>query len=202
MEQQIQQFKFFDMYDVSSIVVKDVALKPYINLTPRVLLKSHGRNIEKFANAKVNIVERLANRVGVPGHVGKKHKIITNWSSGKYNRNMKTILQVFDLIEKKTNKNPVQVFVDAIENGSPRDEITVIEQGGARYPQAVDVSPMRRINLAIRWMIIGSYGKAFGKKKKMFETLANEIILASEGNMESYAMGKKNETEKQADSAR
>ena len=51
-------------------------------------------------------------------------------------------------------------------------------------------------------MIIGSYGKAFGKKKKMFETLANEIILASEGNMESYAMGKKNETEKQADSAR
>lgn len=106
------------------------------------------------------------------------------------------------MLLKRTGKNPVQVFVNAIENGSPRDEITVIEQGGARYPQAVDTSPIRRINLAIRWMIQGSYAKAFGKKKKMTETLSNEIVLASEGNMESYAMGKKNETEKQADSAR
>lgn len=202
-QKQIHAFKLFDKYDVSQVVVKDISLRPYLNLVPKLILKSQGRrNFENMGSTKVNVVERLANRLQVPGHVGKKHKIITNWSSGKYNRNMKTILQVFDLIEKKTNKNPVQVFVDAIENGSPRDEITVIEQGGARYPQAVDVSPMRRINLAIRWMIIGSYAKAFGKKKKMFETLANEIILASESNMESYAMGKKNETEKQADSAR
>ena len=115
---------------------------------------------------------------------------------------MKTILQVMELIETRTKKNPVQVMVTAIENGSPRDEITVIEQAGARYPQAVDCSPIRRINIAIRWMIWGSYGKAFGKKKKIAETLANEIVLASEGNMESYAMSKKNEAEKQADSAR
>ena len=199
----IHAFKLFDKYDVSQIEIKDNALKPYLNLTPRLILKSQGRrNFENMGNTKVNVVERLANRLQVPGHVGKKHKIITSWSSGKYNRNMKTILQAFDVIEKKTGKNPVQVFVSAIENGSPRDEITVIEQGGARYPQAVDTSPIRRINLAIRWMIQGAYSKSFGKKKKMFETLANEIVLASEQNMESYAMGKKNETEKQADSAR
>ena len=106
------------------------------------------------------------------------------------------------MIEKKTNKNPIQVLVSAVENGSPKDEITVIEHGGARYPQAVDTSPMRRVDLAIRWIVQGSYGKAFGKKKKMAETLANEIVLASEGNMDSYSMGKKNEAEKQADSAR
>ena len=89
---------------------------------------------------------------------------------------MKTVLEVLAMIEKKTGKNPIQVLVDAIENGSPRDEITVIESAGARYPQAVDCSPMRRSNLAIRWMVQGSYQKCFGKKTKMTESLANEII--------------------------
>lgn len=195
-------FKVFDLYDVSNIEIKDPALRPYINLNPKLLLKSHGRIGEKFAKTKVNIVERLANRLQVPGHVGKKHKIITSWSSGKYNRNMKTVLETFKIIEHKTKKNPVQVLVTAVENGSPRDEITVIEHAGARYPQAVDCSPIRRIDLALRWMIVGAYGKSFGKKKKIAETLAEEIIKASDGSMESYARSKSNEAEKQADSAR
>ena len=78
----------------------------------------------------------------------------------------------------------------------------MIEYGGARYPQAVDCSPMRRINLAIRWMVQGSYQKCHGKKTKMAESLANEIINAAKGTMESYSFRKKNESEKQADSAR
>lgn len=195
-------FKLFDLYDVSAITVKDKALKPYLNFTPKLLLKSQGRNLERFGAGKTNIVERIAARLQVPGHVGKKHKIITSWSSGKYNKNMVTVLKALEIIQKKTNKNPVQVLIDAIENGSPKDEITVIEHGGARYPQAVDCAPMRRINLAIRWMVQGAYAKAFGKKNKMSETLANEIIKASEASMESYAMSKKNEAEKQADGAR
>lgn len=201
MEQE-EKFKVFDMYGVSNIEVKDPALKTYINLNPKLLLKSHGRIKGKFSIVKVNVMERLANHLGVPGHYGKKQKIITSWSSGKYNRNMKTVLEAFRIIEEKTKKNPVQVFVDAIENGSPCDEITVIEHAGSRYPQAVDCSPMRRINLALRWFVQGAYSKAFGKKKKMAETLANEIMLASQGSMESYAVVKKNEAEKQADSAR
>lgn len=196
-EQTSSSFKIFDLYDVSDIKVSDAALKPYINVTPRLLLKTHGRKA-----TKANIVEKLANRIAVPGHVGKKHKIITSWSSGKYNINMKTMLEVLKIIETKTKKNPVQVLVDAIENGSPRDEITVIESGGARYPQAVDCSPTRRVNLAIRWFVQGAYAKAFGKKKFFKDTLADEIIAASEKSMDSYAMGKKNEAEKQADSAR
>lgn len=196
-------FKLFDKYDVSNIEIKDPALKPYMTINSKLLVKSYGRrNMEHLGKNKVNIIERLGNHLQVPGHVGKKHKIITSWSSGKYTRNMKTILKALDIIEKKTSKNPVQVLVSAIENGSPRDEITVIEQGGARYPQAVDCSPMRRINLALRWMVQGAYTKSFGKKKKMDETLADEIIRASEGSMESYAFSKKNEVEKQADSAR
>jgi len=197
-----KEFKIFDMYDVSEIEIKDPAMKPYINLDAKLLIKSQGRNIEKFAKTRVNILERLSSRLSASGHVGKKHKIITGWSSGKYNKNMKTVLDAMALIEKKTGKNPIQVLVRAVENGSPRDEITVIEHGGARYPQAVDCSPLRRVDLALRWIIQGSYGKAFGKKKKIVDALAEEIIKASEGNMESFALAKKNDAEKQADSAR
>ena len=197
-----EQVKLFDKYEVNAIEVRDPALRPYINISARLLVKSHGRQTGKFSNVKVNIIERLANRLAVPGHVGKKHKVITSWSSGKYKRNMKTVIETLDIVQQKTQRNPIQVLVEAIENGSPRDEITVIESGGARYPQAVDCSPMRRVNLAIRWMIQGSYAKSFGKKNKMADTLANEIVLASKGTMESFAVSKKNEAEKQADSAR
>ncbi len=196
------KFKAFDLYDMEEIEVKDMALKPYINLSGKLLVKSHGRHTEKFGNAKVHILERLATRVAVPGHIGKKHKIITSWASGKYSVNMGTVLDALEIIKKRKSENPVQILVRAIEGCSPRDEITTIEYGGARYPQAVDVSPLRRVSLAIRWIVQGSYQKAFGKKKKMSESLAAEIILASEGNMESYAMQKKNEAEKQADAAR
>jgi len=197
-----ESIKLFDMYDVSEIEIVDPALKPYINVDPKLLLKSQGRNIGKFGKTRVNILERLANRIAIPGHVGKKHKIVTGRASGKYNKHMKTVLKALELIEKKTGKNPVQVLVTAVENGSPRDEITVIEQGGARYPQAVDCAPLRRVDLALRWMTQGAYQKCFGKKKKIHESIAEEIIKASEGNMESYARSKKNEAEKQADAAR
>jgi len=122
--------------------------------------------------------------------------------TGKYTKNAKIILDAFAMIEQKTKQNPAQVLIRAIENSAPRDEITVIEHGGARYPQSVDCAPMRRVDLALRWMVQGAHGKAFGKKRKIEETLAQEIILASEGNMESYAVGKKSDSEKQADSAR
>ncbi len=195
-------FKIFDLYDMEEVKVTDVALQPYINIQPKLLIKSHGRNVGKFTQTKVNIIERIANRLAVPGHVGKKHKIITSHSSGKYGKNMQTLINTLKIIADKKKTNPVQVLVKAIENGSPRDEITTIEYGGARYPQAVDVSPLRRVNLAIRWMVQGAFQKSFGKKSKMAETLAKEIIAASEGSMDSYAVNKKTEAEKQADSAR
>ena len=194
--------KLFDIYDVSNIEIKDPALKPYINIKPKLLLKSYGRNVEKFGKVNVNILERIANRLAVAGHVGKKHKIQTNWATGKFSKNMKTVLESLEIIQKKTGKNPVQVLVSAVENGSPRDEITIIEHAGARYPQAVDCAPMRRVDLVVRWMVQGSYQRCFGKKKKMSQSLAEEIMKAAEGNMESFAMSKKNEAEKQADSAR
>jgi small subunit ribosomal protein S7 len=201
-EDKMEGLKLFDKYDISQVNVADPAMKPYVILKQKLLLKSYGRALDKVSGSQMNILERMSARLAVPGHLGRKHRIITNWSSGHYNKNMKTVLKAMEIIERKTSKNPVQVLVDAIEKGSPRDEITVIESGGARYPQAVDCSPRRRVSLAIRWIVQGSYNRCFGKKTKMADSLANEIILASKESMESFSYSKKNESEKQADGAR
>ncbi len=199
---QAMNFKVFDLYDLSEIKVEDPGLRPVINLEPKLILKSYGRNVQKFGQTKVNIMERLMNRVAVAGHRGKKHKIILGRATGKYSKNMNIVLRAFKIIEKKTQKNPVEVLIRAIENSAPRDEVTIIEYGGARYPQAVDVSPLRRVNLALKHLVHGASDKAFNKKKNIAQGLADEIIMAFEKNGESFAMRKKNEAEKQADSAR
>ena len=195
-------FRIFDLYETEGIEIKDVGLKDVINLTPKLALKSHGRNFQKFGQTKVNVVERLINKIGVAGHRGKKHRLMIGTSTGKYSKNAGIVLDAFELITKKTGKNPVEILIKAVENSAPRDEITVIEYGGARYPQAVDVSPLRRVNLALKHLVHGASEKAFGKKKNLAQGLAEEIMLAADKNQESFAMKKKNESEKQADSAR
>lgn len=196
------KFKIFDLYETEGIVVNDLGLKSVINLNPKLALKSYGRNLQKFGQTKTNIVERLINKISVAGHRGKKHKIILGTSTGKYSKNAKIVLGAFKLIEEKTGKNPVEVLVRAIENSAPRDEVTTIEYGGARYPQAVDVSPLRRVNVALRLLTHGASEKAFNKKKNLAQGLSDEITLAAEGNQDSFAIKKRIESEKQADSAR
>ncbi len=193
--------KLFDMFEMDNIEVKDLGLKRYINVEPRLIVKSHGRTREKFTRAKTNIVEKLVNELAVPGHRGKKHKIITR-VTGKHTQETKVVIETFKIIQEKTKQNPIQVLVKAIENSAPRDEVTAIEYGGARYPQAVDISPTRRLSLALRNIVHGSHDKSFNKKKKIHEALAEELIKASEESNESFAVTKKNEMEKQANSAR
>ena len=197
-----QNFKIFDKYDLSQVEIKDPGLRQVINIKPKLILKSQGRNVVKLGQTKINIVERLMNRLPVGGHRGKKHKLEKGRATGKYTKNMKIILDALEIVEKKTGKNPVQILVTAIENAAPRDEITVIEYGGARYPQAIDVSPIRRVNLSLKHLIHGSSDKAFNKKKTITQALAEEIIMAADKNGESLAIRKKKESEAQADSAR
>jgi small subunit ribosomal protein S7 len=194
--------KIFDLYELDGIVVNDPALKRVINLNSKLVLKTHGRIKGNFAATKINIVERLANLLGVPGHRLKKHKVMTPRASGKFTRNMHVVLDAFKIIEEKTKENPVQVLVRAVEKASPREEVTVIEYGGAKYPQAVDTSPVRRVALVLRLIVHGAYDKSFNKKAKIEETLASEIILAANESGESGAIMKKNEMEKSANSAR
>ena len=134
-ESKLPVFKIFDLYDLSEVEVKDHGLKSAINLQPKLILKSQGRNVAKLGQLKVNVVERFMNRVPTSGHRGKKHKIAKGNATGKYSKNMNIVLAAFKLIEKRKSINPVQILVQAIENSAPRDEVTVIEYGGARYPK-------------------------------------------------------------------
>jgi small subunit ribosomal protein S7 len=196
------QMKVFGQWDASEVRVEDPGLKRVINLQPKLMLKSHGRIKWDPTRAKVNVVERMVNILQVPGSRGKKHRIITGWITGKHTRCTGIVIDAFKIIEKKMDENPLKVFVKAIENAAPRDEVTSIEYGGAKYPQAVDVSPRRRLNLVLRYFVNGAYDKAFNKKATITEALAKELMLAAEGSSESYAMSKKNDAEKQADAAR
>jgi small subunit ribosomal protein S7 len=195
-------FKIFDKYDLSEVKVEDPGLRDVINLKPKLILKEQGRNVVKHGQTRVNLIERLMNKIAVAGHRNKKHKVEKGDATGKYSKNMKIVLDALEIVEKRTKKNPVAVLVKAIENSSPRDETTVIEYGGARYPQAVDVSPLRRLNLSLKWLCHSASDKSFKKKKSLAQGLAEEIVLAAEENGESAALRKRKEAEAQADSAR
>lgn len=194
--------KIFGLWDVSEVKIEDPGLKRVINLDDKLLLKSHGRIKYDQAKTKVNVIERLINLLQVPGSRGKKHRIITNWMTGKQQKTTMILIETLKLVEQQTKQNPIAVLVKAIQNASPRDEVTAIEYGGARYPQAVDISPRRRLNLALRFMINGAYDKAFNKKASIVEALTKEIVSAYNNSGDSYAISKKNDIEKQADSAR
>lgn len=197
------QFKLFNKWDTSGIVVSDPGLKNYINLSPVIVPKSCGRNANiRFNKTKSNIIERLINKLQVPGHKGKKHYRTSGHCTGKGNHLGNVIIKCFEILEKKTNQNPVQIFIKALENAAPREEITTIEYGGARYPQAVDCAPQRRIDIALRQMTLGAYSRSFGKKIKVQEALANEIFDAYNSDQGSQAISKKLELERQADSSR
>jgi len=196
------EMKVFGLFDSSEVRVEDPGLKRVVNLNAKLMLKSHGRIKWDPTRAKVNVVERLINLLQVPGSRGKKHRIITGWITGKQTRCTKIVIDAFKIVEKKTGENPLKVFVRAIENGAPRDEVTALEYGGAKYPQAVDVSPRRRLNLVLRYFVNGAYDKAFNKKATIVEALAKEIMLTAENSGESYTIRKRNDSEKQADAAR
>ena len=193
----------FNKWDTSEIVVLDPGVKEYINLKPIFVPKTGGKNIKiKFHKSKNNIVERLANKLMNPGHRGKEHRITSGPCTGKSQTALKIVRKAFEIIEKKLNQNPVKVFVKAVENAAPREEITSIEYGGARYPQSVDCSPQRRVDIALRIMTQGSFQKSFKSKQKAEECLADEIMKAFAMDNKSSAIAKKQELERQAEASR
>jgi len=194
----------FNKWDVEGIKVEDRGLQRYVCLDPRVVPKTGARYAgRRFHKSKIFIIERLINRLMVPGHKGKKHKRTSGHCSGTAPQTYKNVEEAFKIIEKKTGENPIKVFVKALENATPREEIVTIEYGGARYPKAVDCAPQRRIDIALKFFSQGSYEKSFNKKKSLPETLAEEIIAAYKlDQSKSLAIQKKLEIERQADGSR
>jgi len=198
--------KLFDKWDVSEVKVKEEALRPYIHLQELLVPRTGGKAAQgqRVWSQKTHIVERFMNKLMVPGHVKKhKHKRTSGRNTGKALNVQKIVIKVFENLEKKTGKNPVQVFVTAVENAAPREEVTSIEYGGARYSKAVEVSPLRRIDTVLRYFVWGAYAKAFNAKIKMVDALTNELLGAySMDTSSSSALAKKLELERQADASR
>jgi small subunit ribosomal protein S7 len=196
-------FKIFNRWDITQIEVKDPGLKRYVNLNPILVPRTGGKFVKtRFWKSKNNIVERFINKLMIPGHRGKKHKTTSGRVSGKSVKVYKIVEDVFKIVEEKTKRNPIEVFIKALENSAPREEITTIEYGGARYPQAVECAPQRRVDIALRQMIQGSYQKSFNKKINMTQALADEILKAFINDQGSTAIAKKLELERQADASR
>ena len=112
------------------------------------------------------------------------------------------VFDAFNTIEARKKENPVKLFVRAVENCAPREEVIAIEYGGARYPKALECAPQRRVDLALRHLVSGIYSKSFNSKKKASDAIADELIAAAELNPVSFAISKKNEMERQADASR
>jgi len=188
----VYELKLFEKYDLAEVVVHDPGLARYINLIPIVIPHTGGRYANKpFGKAKSNIVERLINGLmRSEDYTGKKAKAI------------RVVREAFALIEQRAKQNPVQVFVTALEKSAPREEITRLRFGGISVPRAVDVSPSRRLDMALRNMCVGVTAASFKSPKPIQECLADEILRASRGEMESAAIAKKDELERIAMSAR
>jgi small subunit ribosomal protein S7 len=192
--------QLFNKWDTSEIKVNDTGLKTVIKLPPAVIPVTFGRHEhQRLKKAEVHIVERLANKMM---HFGKKYAKNTGRMGGKKARALKAVKTAFDIIHLETGKNPVELFVRAIENSSPNEDTTRIVYGGVVYHVSVDVAPLRRVDLALRFIAEGIRESTYSKPQTIEEALAKEIILASNNDMASHAVKKKNEQERIAMASR
>ncbi|RLI29727.1 30S ribosomal protein S7 [Candidatus Bathyarchaeota archaeon] len=185
-EKDKEEIKLFGKWSFSDVVVTDPGLKRYICLKPVYLPHSMGRHEHKrFGKADVNIVERFIN-----------HLMRMGKNTGKKARAIKMVKNAFEIIHLKTGENPIQVLVRAVENAAPCEDTTRIGYGGIVYHLAVDMSPLRRLNIALRHLAEGARKSAFGNPKSFEECIADELILASRGDTKSYAVQKRHEIER------
>ena len=199
----MSDIKVFNRWSLDSVKIDDLGLQQYVTLQPKIVPKTGAKYAgNKFHKSKTFIVERLINKLMVPGHKSKKHFKTSGHITGKAQTAYEIVEGAFKQIEKTTKENPIKVFVKALENAAQREEIVTIEYGGARYPKAVECSPQRRVDLALRYMTQGAYHRTFNTKKSIVSSLAEEIISAYRMSNASNAIAKKLEIERQADSSR
>ena len=117
-------------------------------------------------------------------------------------RKLEKKLNIFIFFFIHFNKNPLKILVDAIKNSGPREDSTRIGRAGTVRRQAVDVSPLRRVNQAIWLLCTGARESAFRNIKTIAECLADELINAAKESPNSYAFKKRDELERVAVSNR
>jgi small subunit ribosomal protein S5e len=184
-----QEVKLFNKWNLDEVEVRDMALADFLAIKGKhatYVPHTAGRYQRKaFRKAQCPIVERLVCTLMRSGR-----------NTGKKIMAVRIIKHTLDLIYVLTDMNPIQVLVDAIINAGPREDSTRIGTAGVVRRQAVDVSPFRRVNQALYLMSTGAREAAFRNIKTIAECLADEIINASRGSSNSYAIKKKDEIER------
>ena len=133
--------------------------------------------IDPIYNSK--LVTRLVNKIMIDGKKGVAQNILYN---------------AFDIVEKKTGQQPMEVFEKALDNVMPELELKVHRVGGANYQVPVEVSDERRLTLGLRWIV--NYSR-LRNEKTMEQRLANEIMDAANG--QGASVKKKDDTHKMAE---
>jgi len=190
-QKEINFFPVFSKYKMDEIKIEDKGLERYMNLETENIYLGGVYSNKLFVKSKIPIVERLINNL-----------MRTENYNGKKTKAYKAVKGAFEIIDKKTKTNPMQVFIKALENAAPKEETTRLRFGGISVPKAVDVAPQRRLDIAIRNISTGSVNASHKNKKSIEQCLADEIIKASKNDVASFAVAKKNDVERVAKSAR
>jgi small subunit ribosomal protein S7 len=182
----------FNKWDVAEVKVTDPGLVRYVTLTALIIPHSCGKfSKQEFNKSNMMIVERLINRL-----------MQTENNTGKKQLAIRIVRDAFELINKKTKRNPIEVLVEAIGNSGPREETVRLKYGGINVPKSVDTAPLRRVDTAIGFLAEATLKGSSTSKKSASAVLADELIAASKGDMKCYSVGKKEERERIAKSAR
>ncbi|CAF3934074.1 unnamed protein product, partial [Rotaria magnacalcarata] len=147
--------------------------------------------VKRFRKVTCPIVERLVCSLMFHGR-----------NNGKKLMAVRIVRHTFEIIHLLTGENPLQVLVNAIINSGPREDSTRIGRAGTVRRQAVDVSPLRRVNQALYLICTGARDSAFKSVKTIAECLADELINAAKGSSTSFAIKRKDELERVAKSNR
>jgi small subunit ribosomal protein S7 len=191
-QEEKDDIKLFGKWSFKDLEVKDVGLQRYITLKPVVAPHSMGRHEHKrFRKAGISIVERLINNLMRPGKNAGKKAQATN-----------IVKSAFEIINVRTGKNPIEVLLKAVENSAPCEDTTRISYGGVVYHLSVDLAPQRRIDLAMRNISDGARQASKNNPRGIEECLADELVLAANHDIKSYAISKRHETERVAQSSR
>eukprot|EP00341_Mesodinium_pulex_P009935 CAMPEP_0116916360 /NCGR_PEP_ID=MMETSP0467-20121206/18484_1 /TAXON_ID=283647 /ORGANISM="Mesodinium pulex, Strain SPMC105" /LENGTH=195 /DNA_ID=CAMNT_0004593213 /DNA_START=29 /DNA_END=616 /DNA_ORIENTATION=- len=185
------EIKLFGKWALEEVEINDISLVDFIAVKGKnatFVAHTAGRYQRKaFRKAQCPIVERLVCTLMRYGR-----------NAGKKLQACRIVKHTLELINVLTDQNPVQVLIDAITNSGPREDSTRVGSAGVVRRQAVDVSPFRRVNVALYLMASGARDSSFRNIKTISECLADEIINAARGSSNSYAIKKKDEIERVA----
>ncbi|MFB6117360.1 30S ribosomal protein S7 [Halosegnis sp.] len=180
----------FGKWSVDGIEYDDPSTQRYITVTP--IAHTQGRHADKqFKKSQISIVERLINRL-----------MQTDENTGKKEQATRIVRDAFDIVHERTDENPVQVLVHAVENAGPREETVRLKYGGISVPKAVDVAPQRRVDQALKFLAEGVQGASFKTATPAAEALADQLLGAANYDVQTYAVNQKEEKERVAAAAR